>query len=534
MPFLLLLLLTVACLPVKWPTPPDWVESFGSLVLSILGIDAADRGAFLGSTVLTWLGVALVTAMALSWTWHLRFRLAHQPERRNRFLHEHAAWRFYHLIGLFLVYGCALYVLGWGWAAQGGATKGSPESPSVLGSELFILAPFLVGLVLAWAIFYDAERALHDASPAAATPYWSRGACILFHARQNLALVFIPVLLLLTVNGLPRLLPEQEDGSQLLAGGITTVAALLVFVCMPWTIRLVLGLKPMPKGPLRDRLLGAAQRLHFRCSNILMWNTRGGVANAMVVGIVPFLRYVVLTDRLVSEMTPSEVEAVFGHEIGHIKHRHMIYYLAFLLLSLGVLAELEMVIREKANWQALPDLSSRQDLAVLPMVASLGAYIFLVFGFLSRRCERQADIFGCRAVSCAQRDCIGHEDSVALTPRGHGLCATGIHTFINALEKVAYLNGISRDRPGWLQSWQHSTIARRVAFLQRVLVDPTVESRFQRAVGFVKWGLFLGLGTLLLFLGVTWGWDALTPFPISGPQAPVNAPDTGARTDLSE
>jgi hypothetical protein len=68
---------------------------------------------------------------------------------------------------------------------------------------------------------------------------------------------------------------------------------------------------------------------------------------------------------------------------------------------------------------------------------------------------------------------------------------------------------MSRDRPGWLQSWQHSTIARRVDFLQRVLADPRVEPRFQRRVGIVKWALFLVLGIWLLVLVTTWGWKSL-------------------------
>jgi len=513
MPFLLLLLLTVACLPVKWWPPPSWVESLGTEALRPFGIDAppASLASLVGSTLLTWLAVALVVGAAAVHAWSMRHRLASQPQARGGLLHRHAAWRFYHLVGLFGFYGLALYVLGWGWVAQGAPDPNGPEMDALPGTELFILAPFLVGLVSSWAFFYDAERALHDAIPGGpdlTVPYWSRSAYVIFHIRQNLALVFIPVLLLITVNGLPRLLPAMEGGSQIVGAATTIFAAATVFICMPWVIRMVLGLRPMAEGALRTRLLLAAKRLNFRCSNILLWNTRGGVANAMVVGILPWLRYVVLTDRLISEMTPGETEAVFGHEVGHIKHRHMIYYLAFLLISLAVLSQ----IWELANLESVLNLSSRKDLAVLPVVGSLGAYIFLVFGFVSRRCERQADIYGCRAVSCSRADCCGHNDDVTLLPGGQGLCPTGIHTFINALEKVAYLNGISRDRPGWLQSWQHSTIAHRVAFLQGVLTDPTTEPRFQRRVSLVKWALFLGLGAVLLFLGMTYGWAKVSPF----------------------
>ena len=83
--------------------------------------------------------------------------------------------------------------------------------------------------------------------------------------------------------------------------------------------------------------------------------------------------------------------------------------------------------------------------------------------------------YGCRAVSCQHAGCDGHLDGHPL-PEGAGhLCPTGIQTFIQALEKVALLNGMSRDKPGFLQSWQHSTIARRVGFLHSLLTDPWAE-----------------------------------------------------------
>jgi STE24 endopeptidase len=94
-------------------------------------------------------------------------------------------------------------------------------------------------------------------------------------------------------------------------------------------------------------------------------------------------------------------------------------------------------------------------------------------------------------------------------PAAKGLCATGIGIFIEALEKVARLNGISRDRPGWLQSWQHSTIARRVAFLQRIREDISLEQRFQRRVTLIKWVLILGLALMLVLIGTVYGWERL-------------------------
>ena len=77
---------------------------------------------------------------------------------------------------------------------------------------------------------------------------------------------------------------------------------------------------------------------------------------------------------------------------------------------------------------------------------------------------------------------------------------------MRALEKVARVNGISRDRPGFLQSWQHSTIARRVAFLHGMLLDRWAEPRFQRWLVVIKGGLVAGLGGLLVLLVTRGGW----------------------------
>jgi Zn-dependent protease with chaperone function len=426
---------------------------------------------------------------------------------RPALVRQHLSGRFYHLIGQFLVFGTALYVLGWGWVAQAICRVGPPEERWLLpGAEVLILAPFLTGMLLSWACFYDAEKALHDTSPAAildGRTFWGRWSYVGFHIRHNLVLVLVPIGLLILQEGLQRIFTNFQKDQRFT--WVTMGFFALAVIGMPWVVRLVLGLKPLGPGRLRQRLTVAARRLRFRCSDILVWHTRGGVVNAMVVGIVPWPRYVVLTDRLLTELRPEEVEAVFGHEVGHVRHRHMLYYLGFMIASLTVLWS----VWKLADMEQLLDLTLREDLALLPLFGLLGTYIFLVFGFLSRRCERQADIYGCRAVSCDSRVCCGHEPTVALAPEGRGLCPTGIRTFISALERVADLNGISRDRPGWLQSWQHSTIARRVEFLERMLRDPTVEPRFQRVVGMVKWGFLLVLAAALLALSGTQGWTRL-------------------------
>jgi Zn-dependent protease with chaperone function len=562
MPFLLLLVLSFSCLPVSWPRPPQWIGALGQALLSICGIQTSLSGDLVGSVFLTWAGVVVVMVVAWLGARGVRRKLRLQPNRRDFLTTRQSKFRFYHFIGVLAFYGSALYLLGWGWVVQGASAGPSGDPYPFPGSELLVAAPLFAALIGSWAGFYGAERALHDAGDTSgAGTYWTRWSYVAFHLRHNLALVFAPLLLLIILSNVIRMLPQQEVAADVPVAASASASrteglrsefdavkqnlpylggALAVILTMPWIFRLVLGLKRMPPGDLRTRLLATCRRLRFRCSGILIWNTRGGIVNAMVIGLVPFIRYVVLTDRLVAELTPDEVEAVFGHEVGHIKHRHMWYYFGFLLISLAVLTQAAAQMWEVmkpdpppesavATQDAAPlpsnaglppgseiqrdppvesasfNFYARQDLALIPLVAAIGAYVFVVFGFLSRRCERQADIYGCRTVSCGRRECCGHDSGVELLPSARGLCRTGIHTFINALEKVAYLNGISRDRPGWLQSWQHSTIARRVDFLHRALEDPTVEPRFQRRIGLVKWGLLIVLSSALVLIGIR-GW----------------------------
>lgn len=521
MSFLLMIFLTLVCLYEKYPAPLGHESPLLSLAFAVGG-------------VLLVAGHAFWVSRRVSWP------LARDPSRRESLLERYERERFFHQllqIGVFVV---TLSALGWGWMLY---TYWQPAAnrhrPGLAGLEVLLLLPYLLGQLFTWVFFYDADRAAHRAAhhalegdsfastwlesrQEAALAFDGRWSYVLFQARQKLALVFIPVLLLIAHKELIRLLPESWQSGSVMLSVIGSLALAGVFVSMPLIIRIVLGLKPLPEGPIRSRLLAAARRLRFRTSNILLWNTRSGMANAMVIGLLPWLRYVVFTDRLLEEFSEDEVEAVFGHEVGHVRHQHMLYYLLFLVTSMvvmGVAADLYLlpwfdwhgsVIQtavEPRVTEPAGDLEPlRGGLLVFPLVGGLLVYVFTVFGFLSRRCERQADLFGCRAVSCGSPHCCGHDATTELVPSGNGLCVTGILTFIRALDKVALVNGINRERPGFLQSWQHSTIARRVAFLDRVIIDRTTAAQFQRRLGWVKWGLMAGLLAALAAMMSGNGW----------------------------
>jgi STE24 endopeptidase len=195
--------------------------------------------------------------------------------------------------------------------------------------------------------------------------------------------------------------------------------------------------------------------------------------------------------------------------VGHIRHHHLWYYVLFLqgasLFLLVAVAMSSQLLAELLGDAAFQRIISLAHGLALPL-ACVAAYFGIFFGFLSRRFERQADIFGCRAVSCGRPDCSPH-DPASASPSRAALCPTGIRTFVGALEKISTLNGCTRD----MRSWRHFSIARRVEFLERLAARPELEQRFQRVILLLKllvvaalavsgWWVWLqsrGLGALL-------------------------------------
>jgi STE24 endopeptidase len=205
---------------------------------------------------------------------------------------------------------------------------------------------------------------------------------------------------------------------------------------------------------------------------------------------------VLLSDALVEHLDEHEVAAVFGHEMGHIRHRHLASFGLFFLGSLGVMALVGQLVDASATLLGAGSpgrwgVELAKSLAVLGVV---GVYYWIVFGLLSRRFERQADVFGCRAVSCGREDCEqSHYDGPRddAPPDAAPICPVGIRICVHALETVALENGIAPES----RSWRHGSIARRIGFLRGLEGDPAAERQFQRGVKRLRLVLALALAT---------------------------------------
>jgi STE24 endopeptidase len=397
-----------------------------------------------------------------------------------------------------IVFGALIHVLGWSEAVA----FGMGLDGWILVEEAVVLLPFLLMLLAVWSGLYQADRVLKRSGMRGVHHSWLSGYLVL-KARQSLGLVLPVAALFAIVQGLQELIVPRGSAGGWLTLVLYAGLGATILVLSPAFVRLSWPARPLPPGPLRDRLQRLARRFGFRFTDILVWDTGGGLINAGVTGAMPWFRYVLLTDAMVEHLSPREIEAVFGHEVGHIAHRHLAYFGLFFLGTMGVMALLTSGIDRFLSigspiwlWGERPSL----ELVVQGSVA-LGfaaVYFLVIFGYLSRRFERQADIFGCRVVSCGRDVCPPHPDINALPDPGLGkpeaLCPVGIGIFIEALSSVAMLNGMEPRAP----SWRHGSIARRISFLRELEGRPEVERRFQARLAGLRLAVGLVLTTALL------------------------------------
>ncbi|MEA1952577.1 MAG: M48 family metallopeptidase, partial [Planctomycetota bacterium] len=278
--------------------------------------------------------------------------------------------------------------------------------------------------------------------------------------------VLVPLLVILAVqDGLALLAPQLLEGDYELFVFVPALAVLLA--AFPILLRFVWQTRPLAAGELRDRLEAAARRAGVGLRDILVWETNSLAVNAAVAGFFPRLRYVFLTDGLLKMLGDEEIEAVLGHELGHVRHRHLLMRIIAMLAPLGLwlllgrmFPELLDGILAKVEFCLGQSFWAGRSATILGLAAVVlvGVHAIVIFGMFSRMLEKQADLFGCRTLA----DEFGRES---------------VDIYIRALEKLGASCG-NRDR--W--SWQHGSIAARVEFLSQAARSPKSVLCFLRRI----------------------------------------------------
>jgi STE24 endopeptidase len=237
----------------------------------------------------------------------------------------------------------------------------------------------------------------------------------------------------------------------------------------------------LPPSPLRDRLEALCKRSKLRYREILLWHTENNMGNAAVMGLIPRVRYILLSDLLLESMRDEQIEAVFAHEVGHIVHRHMGWYVVFFVILMLAGIGASATFGHHLDFVQLPSWLPPE---LIVTAISVGAFL-LTFGFLSRRFERQADVYAARTIQSS--------DAVTPslpTPSPHSHVGPhGAAIFASALHRVAVINNI----PVAARSWCHGSIAKRMKYLHELSADPLHTTRFDRFMGKLYAAMVLAL-----------------------------------------
>jgi len=412
------------------------------------------------------------------------------------------AQQFHHratlVLRLALLAGFAATVLLTRWPEWPAFGKVTPALQIV--GDLIVFSPFPLGAVAIWIGAFPVERALRawslyePVSPDdAPKPAWRLRSYLDFNMRHHILVVAAPMTLILFAANLTR---DYERSLRSWTGWIWAPDALLatvamgVFIVSPIILARIWRTAPLKPGPVRERLETICARIGLRCRGILVWNSDSMMINAAVMGLFAPVRFVLLSDALLATMSARQIEAVFGHEAGHVRNHHIQHFLVFAYVGwLLVVGVMELLARAATGPEPILALSS---LTIQGIGVSLAAIFWGIgFGWLSRRFERQADLFGARCAMPAATECLlpcsVHPGSEHAANRYGRVCATGAAVFASTLDRVALLNGIPHQE----RSWRHSSIANRIRFLASAAGDPERAAAFERLVRRVKLTMLL-------------------------------------------
>ena len=318
---------------------------------------------------------------------------------------------------------------------------------------------FFVFLALLWSQGRLAYQAVFHRDHTA----WS---FIVTNLRANLPIV-LPWLLVSLLADLLALL-RIPGLQQFLASPWGDLALFAVFVFFllfffPPLVRWLWKCTPLPAGPLRARMEHFCREQGF-AAGIFLWPLfEGQVLTAGIMGIVPRLRYLLVTPALLHALTWDELRAVLAHEIGHVRKHHLLLYVFLFLgfsLFAGAVTEALPSFILGSDWfyqmVTLLQVSPEPALAVLlalPVLLLMLFYFRYLFGYFIRNFERQADLHVFAALG----------DGSAL---------------ISSFEKIAFLGGNIRSE----KSWHHFGLGERIDFLHACEQDRGAIRRHDRKV----------------------------------------------------
>jgi len=342
---------------------------------------------------------------------------------------------------------------------------------------LLFLGLFIFYLTIVWACAHGTYKIISASD-------LSRKSYILSQITFSIP-VILPWLILSGVADIINILPF-ETPKHFLSTTQGQIAYFLVFlfaiaIAGPAAIQKFWRCKPLETGYYRKRIENLCRKAGLEYAEILYWPIFGGrMITAGVMGLVKKFRYILVTSDLLRFLEPEEVDAVIAHEIGHIKKKHLIFYLVFFVGYMMVsFATFDLLIYFIVFTEPIYSFISNTSLDQNSVASWIFSFIIImffliyfrfIFGYFMRNFERQADAYVYTLFDSAL-------------------------PLISCFEKIAATSGEPYDKP----NWHHFSIKKRIDYLKKCETDRAWITRHDNKV---KKSIAAYLAGILLIGGV--------------------------------
>lgn len=157
-------------------------------------------------------------------------------------------------------------------------------------------------------------------------------------------------------------------------------------------------LTPMPDDELKSSIQAYCDKVKFPLKNIFIMDgsKRSSKGNAFFSGLGK-RKKVVLYDTLVEKHTTQELTAVFAHEVGHYKKKHILFSTIFSIALMGFMLFLfsRMAYTAEVSW-AIGGQTSALHLNLLAfgiLYSPISTILGIIGNIMSRKNEFEADAY---------------------------------------------------------------------------------------------------------------------------------------------
>ena len=323
--------------------------------------------------------------------------------------------------------------------------------------QTLALLPLLIGLICIRLAFYQVNKLQPG------------------HYREILSLQFkflifplLPMFLYLVMMDAIHWLPYPAkvfivEHPYILIGLILPVI-ISAYIFAPLLMQFLWKTEPLAvDSVLKKKLDRLTRQSGIKYRDVVVWQTGSLlIANAAVAGTLPWNRRIFLTDALLEYFTDEEIETVVAHELGHIRYRHIPTYMLFSLFYLLNYPFFYVLVEEPLLTYLGESQSLLSVVSTLCSLAFLIVYFIVIFRYLSRRCEHQADLY-----------------AVRLTEKPEA--------FKEALVKLAVLNSVPKSIRRFFEIFNtHPSIYRRVEFINQWIEHNAAVQRYKNYLVEVK------------------------------------------------